>query len=63
MALTEAQRRAKAKYERENVVQKQVRFYPADADALAHALGTGEPFGTYVKRLIREDMERAGSGR
>lgn len=54
---TEAQKRAKEKYA-EKVVQKQVRFYPPDRDLVEWCDGCGEPFATYVKRLIREDMER-----
>ena len=57
MAQTEAQKRASAKYNREKVTQKGVRFYPADAELLAYA-ERQEAFATYVKRLIREDMER-----
>ena len=55
--LTDAQRRAKAKYS-EKVVQKQVRFYPPDHDLVEWCDRCGEPFAGYVKRLIREDMER-----
>lgn len=58
MAVSDAQKRASAKYVRENVTSKQVRFYPKDAGILAHAEAQGA-FATYVKRLIREDMERA----
>lgn len=54
---TEAQKRAKAKYA-EKVVQKQVRFYPPDHDLVEWCERCGEPFATYVKRLIREDMQR-----
>lgn len=58
---TEAQKRAKARYA-EKVVQKQVRFYPPDQDLVDWCECCGEPFATYVKRLIREDMEsRRGS--
>lgn len=57
MSVSEAQKRASAKYVRENVTQKVVRFYPGDADILAYA-ERQEAFATYVKRLIREDMER-----
>lgn len=57
MAQSEAQRRASAKYVRENVTRKMVAFYPADAELLAFA-DTRGAFATYVKRLIREDMER-----
>lgn len=58
--LTEAQRRAKARYEKESVKQKVVRFYPTERDLTEWVDGCGEPFATYVKRLIREDMERRG---
>lgn len=57
---TEAQKRAKAKYA-EKVVQKQVRFYPPDRDLVEWCECCGEPFATYVKRLIREDMQRVHS--
>lgn len=57
MAQSEAQRRASAKYIRDNVTRKMVAFYPADAELLAFA-DTRGAFATYVKRLIREDMER-----
>lgn len=57
MAKTEAQRRASAKYVRDHVRQKVVAFYPADSDLLEFAETRGA-FATYVKRLIREDMER-----
>lgn len=57
MAQSEAQRRASAKYVREHVTRKMVAFYPSEADLLAFADARGA-FATYVKRLIREDMER-----
>lgn len=57
MAQSEAQRRASAKYVREHVTRKMVAFYPADSDLLEFA-DTRGAFATYVKRLIREDMER-----
>lgn len=55
--LTDAQKRAKAKYE-QKMVQKQVRFYPPDRDLVEWCDRCSEPFAGYVKRLIREDMER-----
>ena len=57
MAQTEAQRRASLKYVRERVKQKAVAFYPSDRELLKFAETRGA-FATYVKRLIREDMER-----
>lgn len=58
MPLTDAQRRAKARYERRSVKHKTVCFYPTERDVLEWCDANGEPFATYVKRLIREDMER-----
>ncbi len=55
---TDAQRRAKAKYAKNNVKQKIVSFYPTEKDLLSWVASRDEPFATYVKRLIREDMER-----
>lgn len=60
MAQTEAQRRAAVKYVKANVTRKPVAFYPKDADLLEWAASQGA-FATYVKRLIREDMERSRS--
>lgn len=57
MPATDAQRRASAKYARNNVVQKVVKFYPTERDLLDYIERQGA-FATYVKRLIREDMER-----
>ncbi|WP_307739356.1 hypothetical protein [uncultured Parolsenella sp.] len=56
---TDAQRRATARYNRQNVTQKLVKFYPADRDLLEFAESQGA-FATYVKRLIKEDMRRNG---
>lgn len=44
------------KYVRDRVKQKVVAFYPADRELLEFAETRGA-FATYVKRLIREDME------
>ena len=57
MPVSDAQKRASAKYNREKVTQKVVRFYPADADILRHAAGLGA-FATYVTGLIRVYLER-----
>nr|DAQ04697.1 MAG TPA: INTRON-ENCODED ENDONUCLEASE I-PPOI/DNA COMPLEX (HOMING ENDONUCLEASE-DNA), INTRON, DNA.8A [Caudoviricetes sp.] len=56
MALTEAQRRAQAKYVRETVKQTTVRFYPKESD-LWEWLGSQENKAGYIKDLIRADME------
>jgi hypothetical protein len=52
-----ARNRADAKYRKGNVTQMQLKFYPGDADLLAWMKKQG-PRATYIKRLIREDMER-----
>lgn len=52
-----ARNRADAKYRKGSVTQTIVRFYPADADLLSWLEKQG-PRATYIKRLIREDMER-----
>lgn len=54
---TEAQKRARAKYVKNNVRAFNLRFYPADAEILAH-FEKQEKKAAYLKRLIREDMER-----
>lgn len=60
MAVSEAQRRAAAKYNREHMVQKVVRFSPNERDLLAHLEAQPNMAG-YIKALIRADME-AGRG-
>lgn len=58
---SEAQRRANAKYNKNNVTRKVVPLYPTDADLKEWLEALDEPFATYVKRLIREDMARSGA--
>ena len=58
--VSEAQKKANAKYRRENVKQVVVRFYPGEEDAAVYTHLKAQPrMGEYIKRLIREDMERA----
>ncbi len=59
MAVSEAQKRASAKYFKSKLTQKVVRFGPNDADILRH-LEQQENMSGYIKKLIREDMERGG---
>ena len=54
---TEAQKRAAAKYEKEHVRRKVVKFFPADADLLEH-LESQPRQNAYIKELIRRDMEQ-----
>lgn len=54
------QRRAKNKY-REKIEELRVELYPTDEDIkkrLAEQREAGVPKATYIKRLIREDMQR-----
>lgn len=60
--VSEAQKRANAKYRREKVKQVVVRFYPNEGDEEAYAHLKAQPkIGEYVKRLVRADMERQRS--
>lgn len=54
--VTEAQKRAAAKYNREKMVQRVVRFSPNERDLLAHLDAQPNKAG-YLKALIRADME------
>lgn len=55
---TDAQKRASAKYDKANMVQRVVRFSPHERDLLAHLDAQPNKAG-YIKQLIREDMDRA----
>ncbi len=57
MALTEAQKRAQENYRKKSVKQTAVRFYPTEAD-IWNWLQSQDNRAGYIKRLIREDMER-----
>lgn len=58
MPVSDAQKRATAKYRREHSRVKSVRFYESEYDLLDWL--AAQPKG-YLKRLIREDMERSGT--
>lgn len=60
MTASEAQKRATAKWNSKNQVNRSIAFYPSkedEADLLAH-LDAQPNKGAYIKQLIREDMER-----
>lgn len=57
MSVSEAQKRATAKYRKENVKQVVTRFYPGDEELYAY-VKSKEGMGEYIKSLIRADMER-----
>ncbi|WP_444329122.1 hypothetical protein [Paratractidigestivibacter sp.] len=61
MALTDAQKRANAKYARDKVKQVGVKFYPADEGLYEWVKSRGNVQG-YIKGLIRADMERERRG-
>lgn len=56
--LTDAQKRAQAKYNKVNVRQMAVRFYPSERDLWEWLENKGNKAG-YIKELIRADMERS----
>lgn len=58
---TDAQRRAKNKYQKSKVEELRVALYPTDEDIkshLAEQIKAGEKKAAYIKRLIREDIAR-----
>ena len=56
MNRTEAQKRADRKY-KAKVKKMLLEFYPTDADLLEH-LSKQDKKQTYIKNLIRKDMEK-----
>lgn len=57
--MNESKRKAKNKY-REKVRELRVELYPTDADIkerITERVNAGEGKATYIKRLIREDMQ------
>lgn len=59
--MNEAKRRANMKYKREKVKQMSLQFYPTESDLLAH-LDRQPKKQTYIKALIRADMENKKGG-
>lgn len=58
---TVSQKNAKAKY-KEKVEELRVELYPTDADIkeqINKRIAAREPKATYIKRLIREDIENS----
>lgn len=56
MSTKEARLRANAKYKNANIKQVVLAFFPDDMELLDY-LNTKKPKATYVKDLIRKDME------
>lgn len=60
MKETEAQKRAKAKYKSEKVKKVLIEFYPTETDLVEH-LNKQDKKQTYIKNLIKADMEKGES--
>ena len=56
MPLTEAQKRAKAKYNKEKVVKVTIEFYPHEEELINKVKEQPSKQG-YIKDLIRKDIE------
>lgn len=56
MPQTEAQKKAKAKYTAQKVTQVLLPLYPTDSDII-NKLNTVPAKATYIKQLIRADIE------
>ena len=56
MTLTDAQKRAKAKYMREKVKKIMIEFYPSEADLYDKLQEQPNKQG-YIKDLIRKDLK------
>lgn len=56
MATSDAQKRASRKYDKENMVQRVVRFSPRERDLLEQLDSQPNKAG-YIKSLIKADME------
>lgn len=59
MPVSEAQKRASAKYEKEHVKRFVLKFYPADAPLLDHLRGM-ENMSSFLKQAIARDKSLEG---
>lgn len=59
MAISDAQKRANAKYNREKMVSRSLRFSPNEKDILDYLDAQPNKAG-FIKQLIREHMEAHG---
>ena len=60
MAIKDTDRKARANYKKK-VETLRVELYPTDEDIksrIAEVMGDGEAKAAYIKRLIRDDIER-----
>ena len=56
MAVSDAQKRASAKWDKENMKQRVVRFYPGEEELL-NKLDSQSNKAGYLKALIKADIE------
>lgn len=59
--VTEAQKRAKAKYDKENMRQMSIKFYAPDADVVEWMDENGYK-AAWIKDLIRAEYRRQNEG-
>lgn len=62
MSISESNKKARARY-RKKVEELRVELYPTDEDIkkrIAERVNAGEYKASYVKRLIREDIQKDG---
>ena len=57
MSVSDAQRRATAKYQKEKMKQIAIRFSPNEMDVYNH-IKAQENIAGYIKSLVREDMKQ-----
>ena len=58
--MSESLKKAKAKYKAEKVKKVLLEFYPTETDLIEHLEKQGKK-QTYIKNLIRKDMEKEQS--
>ena len=63
MTESDSQRRASARYRKQSTHQLAMRFFPADEELWQRLCSMPEGKAAYVRRLIREDMERSSEHR
>ena len=57
MSIKDTDRKARATYKKK-ITELRIELYPTDEDIKTRLAEIGEPKATYIKRLIREDIQR-----
>lgn len=57
MSIKDTDRKARANY-RKKITELRIELYPTDEDIKKHLEDLKEPKATYIKRLIREDINK-----